>query len=69
MDLPLPVPKLVYVRPTDASTAFGKPADVMTVSGCRWPISDDGPWLFCNAEQALGCPYCEIHQALSRRQT
>jgi len=30
---------------------------------CRWPISDDRPWTFCEAPALVGKPYCPQHYA------
>lgn len=28
---------------------------------CRYPITDDAPYLFCGRRRAPGCSYCEMH--------
>jgi hypothetical protein len=49
----------------DARRAFGKPCGLVEVEGCRWPISEGLPHMFCNAAQKPGRPYCPRHVALS----
>lgn len=34
---------------------------------CKWPIGEGKPYLFCGQAAGDGTPYCETHQALSRR--
>lgn len=33
---------------------------------CRWPLTDNGPHLFCCAEVVTGSPYCAHHKARSK---
>lgn len=33
---------------------------------CRWPLTDNGPHLFCCAEVVTGSPYCAHHAKRSR---
>jgi hypothetical protein len=40
---PRPPQPIRYIRPPDAFTAFGEPADMHTVDGCRWPVTHDRP--------------------------
>lgn len=37
-----------------------KPID--EVNGCRWPINDTHPFLFCNGKKPDGKNYCEEHE-------
>lgn len=30
---------------------------------CRWPLTDDRPWRFCDAACRQGLPYCDEHMA------
>lgn len=32
---------------------------------CRWPVTDDGPHLFCGRDRADGSSYCAGHRRLS----
>lgn len=36
-------------------------------NGCRWPIGEDSPFLFCNEETLEGSPYCPAHTAMGTR--
>jgi hypothetical protein len=38
----------------------------LTTCVCRWPLTADGPHLFCCAEVVTGSPYCEHHKIRSR---
>ena len=49
----------------DACRAFGTPCSLFEVEGCRWPITDQPPHVFCNATQTPGSSYCPRHAALS----
>jgi GcrA cell cycle regulator len=31
-------------------------------TGCRWPIGEDAPFLFCGCEAAAGSSYCPTHK-------
>lgn len=33
----------------------------LAVDGCRWPTTDQLPYLFCNLKQHLGSSYCPEH--------
>jgi len=37
------------------------------VTGCRWPVNDSLPHMFCNQEQQAGRSYCTQHVALAYR--
>ena len=55
--------KLVYSRPKPkplADTLEGSvPFDERT--GCKWPVTQEGPHRFCNRTPGDGSPYCEGH--------
>lgn len=44
---------------------IGKPADILAVRGCRWPVTGAPPHLFCNAARERGS-YCAVHSAISK---
>lgn len=43
------------------------PVGQMERTGCKWPIGDDRPYLFCNHEIQDGSPYCPHHHSLAHR--
>lgn len=54
-------------RPLMATQAYGSPCDVLelTITSCRWPITDAVPHLFCNGVAPEGQPYCCEHQRIA----
>ena len=36
-------------------------------AGCRYPIGDTPPFLFCNKPRVLGKSYCECHTKMTTR--
>jgi len=36
--------------------------EALARDGCRWPIGDDAPFLFCGCQQASGSSYCATHR-------
>jgi hypothetical protein len=52
----------------DALLAFGTPCRLVELraQSCRWPLGVKD-FMFCNAEQIEGFPYCERHRATSSR--
>lgn len=41
------------------------PLEELSRSGCRWPIGDEAPFLFCSEPSVLGRHYCEAHCSMS----
>lgn len=37
----------------------------LPANGCKWPVNDGGPFLFCGHEREPGRPYCTFHENLS----
>jgi len=36
--------------------------EALSRTGCRWPIGEDAPFLFCGCEAAPGSSYCPTHK-------
>ena len=53
----------VPIVPDKISTvAFGKPANIVDVQGCLWPIHGEGyETMFCNGKRRDGSKYCAGH--------
>jgi hypothetical protein len=63
-----PVEEAEPVVPTGESTvAYGQKANVVDVSGCRWPVEGEGfATMFCNAGRQEASQYCARHHRLAR---
>lgn len=46
---------------------WSKPVELVNLSpdGCRWPIGEHSPYLFCNRFVVNGRPYCCTHNQMS----
>ena len=40
--------------------------ELLARDGCRWPIGDDAPFLFCGCKAAAGSSYCATHKHRSQ---
>lgn len=40
--------------------------ELLARDGCRWPIGDDSPFLFCGCKAAAGSSYCATHRHRSQ---
>jgi hypothetical protein len=40
--------------------------ELLARDGCRWPIGDDAPFLFCGCKAASGSSYCATHRHRSK---
>ena len=36
--------------------------EALSRTGCRWPIGDDAPFMFCGCEALAGSSYCPTHR-------
>lgn len=41
------------------------PVDILEVTGCRWPVTKDTPFLFCNEPRFPNAVYCACHKQIS----
>lgn len=41
------------------------PVDIVAVTGCRFPVTDDTPFLFCDAPKFKTGSYCSYHQYIA----
>jgi hypothetical protein len=57
---------LPYKPAASAKRPVERPLPAL-VDGCRFPIGDTPPFLFCNAARVLGKPYCECHMKATTR--
>lgn len=56
---PKPMPRIV-------DTLEGS-VPLYELTGCKWPVTREGPHRFCNRERFNGSPYCEGHAVRSIR--
>lgn len=73
---PLPVAKAAPVahrRPNAAlqraikpPTLRNLPLEALGARDCKWPTTDEAPWLFCGCPADEGHSYCPYHRELSK---
>jgi GcrA cell cycle regulator len=44
------------------------PVGIVEVTGCRFPVTEDSPFLFCDAPRFTKASYCGYHQRISEAQ-
>jgi GcrA cell cycle regulator len=57
-------------RHVEVSTEYQKPLLSLRNDSCRYPVSDEGPHIFCGVPEADfngRKPYCSAHTSLARR--
>lgn len=42
-----------------------KPLLDLAINECRWPVTDDKPFLFCGERKPHGASYCACHKRMS----
>lgn len=42
-----------------------KPLLDLAINDCRWPVTDDKPFLFCGEPKAVTSSYCACHKRMS----